>query len=334
MKAKAPGKIIFSGEHAVVHGRPALVMAVNRYVRAEAEPLDTHAIEIVFPALPMPDPLPTAALPGLQKRLQTNYQRFLSGELGIRHVLGEPGELIQYAVIHLLEETGASLDGGVRIRLESDIPIGCGMGASAAVIAATLGAMAGMLGVSPSRDNLYGWTLDVEKFQHGHPSGVDPFITVHGGLVRFQHGEAIALPPPRPGVHLALTGIPASTTGECVAHVARTFPATDPIWSQFQRVAEEMESAMRQGQWDEARAAVRANHRLLCRIDVVPRRVQSFIERVEAAGGAAKICGAGAIDGDAGGVVLMLADDETVARLSDAASYEHFQVYADVNGLT
>jgi mevalonate kinase len=53
---------------------------------------------------------------------------------------------------------------------------------------------------------------------------------------------------------------------------------------------------------------MRENHRLLCRIGVVPQKVQQFVADVETAGGAAKICGAGAVRGQNGGVVLVMAD--------------------------
>lgn len=48
MKAKAPGKLVLSGAYSVLHGAPALVAAVDRYVVAdgEAEPqLETHEVK-------------------------------------------------------------------------------------------------------------------------------------------------------------------------------------------------------------------------------------------------------------------------------------------------
>jgi mevalonate kinase len=41
---------------------------------------------------------------------------------------------------------------------------------------------------------------------------------------------------------------------------------------------------------------------------VVPKRVQQFISELEHQGGSAKICGAGSVVGDKGGVVLVFAE--------------------------
>jgi mevalonate kinase len=331
MKATAPGKIILSGEHAVVHGRPALVVAVDRCATARASLIDDDLIRVSFPGCFDPDSMPTAALPGLKKRLVENYQQFLIGEMAIHHVLGSPAELIFYAVMHLLDESGAVLHGGLDIELNTTLPLGAGMGTSAAVSAATLSAVAELLDISPERDDLYRWTLDVEKLQHGHPSGVDPFITVHGGCVRFQEGEAIETKSPRKPLTIAATGSPASSTGECVDDVFHRFPATDSIWSQFERVTNEMEAAIRNDDSADFRATVKANHRLLCQIGVVPQRVQHFIEELEGQGGAGKICGAGAIRGDAAGVVMVLGD--AAATLCQQYGYESLTLRVDHAGL-
>jgi hydroxymethylglutaryl-CoA synthase len=328
MKAVAPGKVILSGEHAVVHGRPALVMAVDRYARAVVTPIEEDVIRVRFDGVFDEDSIPTAALPGLKRRLSENYQQFLIGEMGIRHVLSGPAELIFYAVMHAFDESGFILRGGVSIDLSTDLPVASGMGTSAAMLAATLTGLVKALGIEADRETLYRWTLDAEKLQHGHPSGVDPFIAVHGGCVRFQQGEALAIKGPTKPLQLVMTGRPEATTGECVADVSRRFPMTDPIWSQFEQVAADLEQALRMGDHAGLRAAVSANHRLLCRIGVVPARVQRFIASVEAAGGAAKICGAGSITGDNGGIVLVLGEALDV----EASGYPSFAVVLDPLG--
>ena len=63
----------------------------------------------------------------------------------------------------------------------------------------------------------------------------------------------------------------------------------------------------------ELRESIRENHRLLVEIGVVPEQVSAFVREIEQAGGAAKICGAGSVVGDAAGVLLVLADEAPVA---------------------
>ena len=50
---------------------------------------------------------------------------------------------------------------------------------------------------------------------------------------------------------------------------------------------------------------IKINHRLLCRTGVVPGPVQELVARIEKAGGAAKISGAGSVRGDSAGVLLV-----------------------------
>lgn len=332
MKAHAPGKLILSGEHAVVHGRPALVMAVNRYIYADIRPIPEETIRITFPGFIENDVMAIAELPDLKKRLMKNYNRFLMGDIGIQQVLERPAELLYYAIVHLLDETQQRLENGLHLSLSANLPIGCGMGSSAAISAAVLGGVAEHMRLTLNRDMVFRLTLDVEKLQHGHPSGADPYITVHGGFARFQKGKAHSLSAPKKPMHLALTGVPKSGTGACVARVAQAHPVDDPIWMQFERVTNEFERALRHEAWEDVRDAVRTNHRLLARIGVVPSPVRTFIEEMEAAGGAAKICGAGAIEGGAAGVVLVVEGKNTDAVRSQY-DYEYFPVHPETKGL-
>jgi mevalonate kinase len=108
-------------------------------------------------------------------------------------------------------------------------------------------------------------------------------------------------------MYLVETGAPEATTGECVVQVKEQFQ-NDVIWNDFEAVTNEVEKAVRENNSTLMRSLIKENHRLLCRIGVVPQKVQQFVADVEAAGGAAKICGAGSIRGQSGGVVLVLAD--------------------------
>lgn len=196
---------------------------------------------------------------------------------------------------------------GLNIQTHSNIPIGCGLGSSAATVLSSLRAVGHYFRVEFRPDWYYRYSMEAEKLQHGHPSGVDSYISLHGGCALFQQGHATSIPLPRATLYLVNTGQPLTTTGECVVSVKDNF-ADDPVWNDFEAVTRAMASAMTSNQPEDVQAAIRENHRLLAHIGVVPARVQAFVREVEASGGAAKVCGAGSVAGEAGGMVMVLAD--------------------------
>ena len=318
MKAIAPGKLILSGEHAAVYGRPAVAMAIDRSVSATIETAVGDQIAFDIPGIER-ESFTLLALRDFKRRAVTNYQLFLEGKMGIRNVLYKPVDLFKYGFITVLDGLHHSLDSGVVVKLKSSLPVGSGLGSSAAAVLSELRALGHFLRVDFKPDWYYEFSMNAEKLQHGHPSGVDSYISLYGGAAVFQNGTARDVPLPRMKMYLVETGTPAATTGECVVQVKERFEF-DKIWDDFEAVTKEVEAAVRENNGAAMRALIRENHRLLCRIGVVPPRVQNFISDVEAGGGAAKICGAGSVRGDGGGAVLVLADFMPAA-LAEKYSY-------------
>lgn len=309
MKAIAPGKLILSGEHAVVYGRPSIAMAIDRSAEAVITPgaAGEEVVSFNLADLKQTESYTLRALRAFNERIRKNYRLFLDGQLGIRDVLRKPVDLFEFAFIVMLDGLHLKLGHRLDIRLQSNIPIGCGMGSSAASILSVLRAIGHYFRVEFRPDWYYEYSLQAERMQHGYPSGVDSYISLHGGCVRFRNGQAEKIPLPRMPLAIVNTGTPASTTGECVSEVRKRFGESG-IWDEFEATTRAFELAMTHNDPDEIRAAVQRNHRLLQRIGVVPERVGRFVEAVERLGGAAKICGAGAVAGDAAGVVMVSAD--------------------------
>jgi len=307
MKAIAPGKLILSGEHAVVYGRPAVAMAIDLSAQTTITPAAGSDIAFSLHNFAHRESFKMRALREVNKRLQNNYRLFLNGELGIRQVLGKPIELVLFTFITLLDGLHLKVEHGLDIGMSSTIPVGCGLGSSAASVLSELRAVGHFLRVEFRPDWHYKYSMLAENMQHGHASGVDSFVSLHGGCVRFQNGEGTSVAMPSIPVFIVNTGTPETTTGECVSEVRQRFE-TDSIWNDFESVTDEVSKVIGGRDISAIQNAIRENHRLLCRIGVVPDRVQQFIREVEVAGGAAKICGAGAVKGQNAGVVMVIAE--------------------------
>lgn len=331
MKAVAPGKLILSGEHAVVYGKPAIAMAIDRSAVFELLPQEGNKVSFDLPDQHHDGKSHTLkALRDLKRRVDRKYHAFLKGEVGIRDVIAMPADLFRFAFINTLDGLHKHIDSGICMKLRSSIPVGCGMGSSAATVLSEIRAIGHYLRVDFKPDWYYEYSLEAEKLQHGKPSGVDSYISLHGGCASFQGGKAKSISLPRMKMFMVQTGIPESTTGECVMEVERSY-GDHTIWEEFEEVTKAFEQAILENNEKKVHWLVRENHRLLCAIGVVPARVRQFVREVERWGGSAKICGAGSVAGDKAGIVLVFSD-EAPAALCEKYNYTVSPVRGDPLG--
>ena len=323
MKVRAPGKLILSGEHAIVYGKPALAIAVNRYAQVEAQAHLLPLISFDLGDLAYQEVLRFASLDRLKARIKQKYRRFLRGEFKIRHVLQKPVELAQFALSLFFEVMKVRPTQGLKIKVQSDIPIGCGMGSSAAIILAILHAIAQHLKLEVTPQVLFRLALEAENIQHGHSSGLDLQISQQGGCLYMQEGQIYKRTLPDFPFYVVNTGAPLSTTGECVVQVEKLFRQSQR-GEDFAAVTRAMDSAVQTQNALGFKESVRANHQLLAGLGVVPLKVQQFIAAIEADEGAAKICGAGTVSGEAAGALLVLSQD--LHKLTQLCAHYHYSL--------
>lgn len=329
--ARAPGKIILSGEHAVVYGKPALAVAVNRFVETTISPHLDHEIEFEFMHDKLSHALTLQELQILRTKMDKRYQDFIAGKCNIKNVIHNPLELIQYAFIYLAENLSLTIKDGLKIQVQSTLPIGCGMGASAAVILSLMHALINCFSCSLVVDKYLHFGREIENLQHGKSSGLDLFLSLHGGCYFFVDGNMSQRNLPNIPLVLVNTGKPQTSTGECVAAIAKYFQNGE-IADDFAEVTTVMDLALQQGNLPAVQECIRENHQLLKYIGVVPGKVAKFIAEVEELGSAAKVSGAGAVSGANAGIVLVVGD-AAVVDIAKEYGYEILPVQGELSGL-
>ncbi|KUJ71770.1 mevalonate kinase [Thiomicrospira sp. WB1] len=344
----APAKLILSGEHAVVYGAPALSLCLDLPTRCELNwsPLGTDdgsTLTLDLPDLGVETDMTLDQWQRLATDVAARLKLHQDNHLAVDRVLSAPWELALMAfhtfhVHHRLEP------GHWRCRIEQKNAchlslMGKGLGSSAAM---TVGILKGLCAHHQLPDDpitLLSLAQEVEHYQHGHSSGLDPATLIHGGLVRFE--------PHRPPTSLANqpfrgwlidTGRPASSTGQAVETVAERYGHDHPIWARFRQTTERIHQAWQDQALPSLNQELNDNQALLETIGVVPERIREFIQAMhrqldtpDAVAGI-KLCGAGATHGQNGGI-LLVHHDHIDTELCDAFGYDAFAVETSATGV-
>jgi mevalonate kinase len=155
--ASAPGKVILSGEHFVVHGSYSVAAAINRRVHVRVREFQGPKPRIV-----------------LGDQVST-----ISSDDGSFPVV----KTVARDILSMVTKTNQD---SFEISITSDIPPGSGLGSSAAVSLACAGALADFMGLTLNKNELSDMAFRGESKVHGNPSGVDVQSCLNGGLILFK----------------------------------------------------------------------------------------------------------------------------------------------------
>ena len=203
----APGKVILFGEHAVVHGVTAIAGSVALRCYASVSPREDGKISLDLPDLGVIHTWSIAELPwsAVPKSIQGGGAVPDSLDKGlvsaIEKVVGDTvnesershAASIAFLVLYMCIAGQADARAQAFV-LRSALPIGAGLGSSAALSSCLAAALNILYGRIPaptkavSADNsayVNQWAFLSEKVIHGTPSGVDNSVAVHGGAIAF-----------------------------------------------------------------------------------------------------------------------------------------------------
>jgi len=338
VKAFAPGKVLLLGEHAVVYGHPALAAALGRrvFVDVEEDP-SGPTIELLAPATstsnstsPSPSAFPSTSTP-TSTFPSTSPSTFPSPSPSTSTSLfPTPPELLR-AASDLAAAAGAPPR--FRARVRSELPLGGGLGSSAALGVALARAFAQLAGWDCPIERAEDLALRLERVFHGAPSGVDPAVCARGGVIVFRRGqpaevERVTLRTP---LHLAIvvTGVVRGTRSTVLPLSARRAERPDlydPMLAFLGELARGGASALERGDLQDLGVRFDAAHGVLGALGVSCPELEEAVAALRGAGAlGAKLTGAGG-----GGAAIGLARDAAHAQeLVRAAERAGLRAFAE-----
>lgn len=302
---RSPAKLILMGEHFVVYGSPALAIPVPALM------LSVRAYQL-GPSMSIPVRTEVTATarerPGVES-IPASSHLLSCRDLACARLGLDPDEL--------------------GISVESSIPVGAGLGSSAALsvaMARALAALAGLAGDTETDHLVRSISLDAEKLAHGRPSGVDTEVCLTERPLLFStHQKPSPLSekkPSRLGFLVLDTGESASTA-EMVERVAgfrrASFARFESLQAETSECVTQAAFALERGDHHDLGRFLGLQQQRLDEIGVSTPSLERLVEQaLDAGASGAKLSGSGG-----GGVVVAvcsISDMEKVrGRLRDRA---------------
>lgn len=293
---KGFGKLILFGEHFVVHGNHAIATAISKKVEITVKGKCHGKMKII---LEKPD-----------EKFNEDYWKKLA----------------------LFISEKLNIDPNLEYYINNEIPLGAGLGGSAAFAVAFIRALSDYYALPLDNEKVNELAFECEKLSHGNPSGIDNTVSTYGEPVWFRRdtgkGKTMELLRIEKSAELVI-GITKErgSTMDLVAMVSKNKQDNpdryNTVFEKAEAIAVEAKQALQNSDWEKAGMLMNKNQELLEFIGVSTPQLELLCKTALDAGAlGAKLSGGGG-----GGCMFALAPGkELQERVANAIQAKGFEV--------
>jgi mevalonate kinase len=307
-KASAPGKVILFGEHFVVYGVKAILCAINKRITVTAEKIEEKKISI-----------------------KSNIGNLELETEKLNSEINSPLKPFYYLANKMLKNENM----GIEIIVESDIPLGVGLGSSSACCVAGAAAISRLF-KKTSKEEILALAIEAEKTIFENTSGADCTVCTYGGIMDYDKKNGFHKIESEPNFHLVIANSNIEHSTESIVEDVRKFKENDEIefsalCKNESKLVEDVLELLKENDIKKLGVKVNENQEYLETIGISNEKLRKMIQIGQTQSFGAKITGAGG-----GGCIYALTNEsnleQTINQFKDK-NYDCFSVKIDFKGL-
>ena len=306
--AKAPGKIILFGEHFVVYENTAILGAINKYATVTSEKTNTDNI-LVSSSLGQSSIQKDEDVSNIEKKFRPFF----------------------YIAKQVIEKN--NFDKGITIKIESDIPIGAGLGSSSACCVAAAASILNLFNITDEKEVLE-LAINAEKTIFPNTSGADCTVSVSGGIIEYQKEKGFSKIETENEFNFIIIDSEQVHSTDKVVERVRKFKENNSdvfteLCSEEERLIAKALDSMKKNDLETIGKCMAQNQMFLEQIGVSNDELLSITKEIEKITFGAKITGAG----DGGCIIALTQKDDDLSEYVNTTKYQTYQVTIQKTGM-
>ena len=306
--ASAPGKVILFGEHFVVYGVKAILCSINKRVTVTAEKTSERKISINSKI----------------GKLELEPDKPISE-------INSPLKPFYYLANKSIENK----DSGIRIQIDSEIPLGAGLGSSSACCVAGAAAIFKLFG-NISREEILKLAIEAERTIFENTSGADCTVCTYGGIMEYDKNKGFKKIEHEPNFQLVIINSNMEHSTQSMVSKVKEFENKNKeefskLSNLESKLVEDVLKLVKENKIQEIGQKMNQNQEYLENIGISNKELTKMIKIGQESSFGAKITGSGG-----GGCIFALTNEsnlQNILKKFKDNNYECFSTKIDFKGL-